>query len=236
MYHFAAVEDDAATAETLARYVDRFAAAQGLPIRVTRFDRAEKLLSSLNTPYDLFLLDIQLPGMDGMEAARCLRRAGMQAPILFITSLAQYAVNGYEVDALDFMVKPVAYDPFALKLRKAIGVIDRQRGTVLPVSVDRAKRFVPTREIRYIEVVNHDLIIHTEQTDYRTRGSIAQVEQQLEGAFFVRISACFLVNMRFVTGMDARDIFLDGGQRLAMSRALKKDVQKKLTEYLGGLV
>lgn len=118
--HIALVEDDVKAAETIQKYLDRYEAENQIKFDVTTFSNAIPLLENYTADYDIIFMDIRMPYMNGMDAAHRLRAIDSKVILIFITSLTQYAVAGYEVEALDYIVKPVNYYDFALKLARAI--------------------------------------------------------------------------------------------------------------------
>jgi len=234
MLHIAYAEDDAETATTLKGYLDRYAAENDLSIEAEHFDRAEKLIYHYSHRYDLLLLDIQLGSMSGMEAAEEIRKLDTVVSIIFITSLVQYAVKGYEVDALDFIVKPVGYSRFAMKMDKALRVIGHNRDISLPVPTGMGTKILSSRDIQYIEVSNHNLIYHTGKGTYLARGSLGAVEEKLRESHFLRISVSHLVNLEYITAIDGSTLTLNNGDSVWISRAKKREVMTAIAEYLGG--
>lgn len=237
MLRIAIVEDDSATAQTTEGYLDRYAAGNGVSFQTDLYPCAEKLLDGYTPRYELIFLDIRLEGgMTGMDAAQEIRKLDTSVQIIFITSLARYAVKSYEVGALDFVVKPVTYYQFAMKLDKAVRVIRRSEDVNLAVSTVRGVKVLPSREITFLEVSDHDLIYHTEIGQYRTRGSLAKVEEQLRGHSFLRTAVSHLANLRYVSEIDGNTLILTTGERLPISRSRKKEVLAGLASYLGGTV
>ena len=105
------------------------------------------------TPIDIVILDIEMPGMNGMEAAEKIRQADEDVVLMFITNMIQYAIRGYSVGALDFVMKPVNYYTFSLKLTRAIGRIQKIEKEILLKQQDSVKK-VPVEEIYYVEIQN----------------------------------------------------------------------------------
>ena len=112
MYQIISIEDDPAEAEVLRHHVERFSRENNVELSLTWLRTAADFLER-HRPADLILMDIDLPGISGMEAATLLRSYDSETPLIFVTNLAQFAIKGYEVDALDFVVKPVGYHDFA---------------------------------------------------------------------------------------------------------------------------
>lgn len=154
-------------------------------------------------------------------------------PIIFITNLARYAVKGYEVEALDFMVKPVSYSRFSMKMDKALRVIGRSQGVQVAVPTEQGMRILSSRDITYTEVFDHDLLYHTESASYRMRGSLSRQETELAGHNFQRISVSHLVNLAFVSGFTGTSLFLSSGEELTVSRSRKKETMSAIAQYLG---
>ena len=119
MPNIALVEDEPEAADVLASFIARYAGEKGLELTVTRFGNAMDF-EMTHQHFDLVFMDIQMPGINGMEAAQLMRTYDSETPIIFVTNLAQYAVKGYEVDALDFIVKPVTYFNFRMRMDKAM--------------------------------------------------------------------------------------------------------------------
>lgn len=236
MILLASVEDNAETAKRLKLFIEKYADEKSVDLKFMHYTSADELLRHMDQPYDLILMDIQLPGKDGMTAAYELRKLGYDIPLIFITSLAQYAVNGYDVDALDFMVKPVTYYQFAMKMDKACRMISRNHNVSFTISVDRSLRLINSRNLLYVETARHDLIFHTTENTYQTRGSLASVESQLATVHFLRINVCYLINMKFVTGLSSGSIRMENGDELIISRARKKEVLTTLAQFLGGSI
>lgn len=234
MIRIAYAEDDAETAAMLKSFLDRYAAEKNLSIETEYFPNAERLIYSYTNRYDLLLLDIQLGGMTGMEAAEAIRKLDAEVGIIFITSLVQYAVKGYEVEALDFVVKPVNYYQFALKIDRAMRIIGHRQTVNLPVPTEQGTKILSSRDVQYIEVSNHDLIYHTEKKTYRARGSLGALENKLQVHHFLRVSVSCLVNLEYVTNISGSMLSMRCGDTVWISRAKKRDVMTAIAEYLGG--
>lgn len=228
------VEDEKPAADALLALVRRYEESRGMTFDVEVVGTAFELLDAART-YDICLLDIQLPGINGMEAAELLRSQHRVTSIIFVTDLAQYAVRGYEVDALGFLVKPATFAGLSMNLDRALREVRRGANRTLSVPTEDGFRSLPLSEVTHIEVRNHDLLYHTVDGEaLRARGSLAQVERDLADAPMVRVSRYCLANMSLITGVTGDEVCVAGGATLHITRGHKKDIELALARYLGG--
>lgn len=232
-YLIAIVEDSSAEAETLRAYFSRFSKETGDTFRVNHFSTGREFLASYQPIYDIVLMDISLPDISGMQVAKSLRKLDRNVVLMFVTSLARYAADGYAVDALDFIVKPVSYATFTMKLRRALlkcaGSQDREFLIHLPDGIYRTS----VSRIKYIEVINHSLVYHTTDGDLSAYGNLKDVEAKLADCNFIRCNRCYLVNMAFVRAVRGNLLVVDG-DGLQISRPKRAAVMEALNNYLGG--
>ncbi|WP_321971009.1 LytTR family DNA-binding domain-containing protein [Paratractidigestivibacter sp.] len=238
MYQVMMIEDDDRAADDLTALIKRYGAERKIEFSVTRHATAIPLIKS-HRSYDLVFMDIDLPGINGMEAAELLRTYDPTVPLIFVTNLAQYAVHGYQVDALDFIVKPVSYYHFSMRMDKAMRAIARNRREHVTVTTRGGVRVVPCAEIVYVETQAHDLIYRLvgDKGDepLRVRGSLSALEEELGGAF-LRISSGCIVNMDHIRAMQSGTLLMDNGDTLYASRAKKKAALETFADYLGGSI
>ena len=234
MIRTAIVEDDPACAELLRRYLERCGREWGLEIQAELFSDGLDIAEGYRPVWDILLMDIEMPHMDGMEAARRIRAVDPAVVIVFITNMARYAVKGYEVDAMDFVLKPVSYFAFSVKLGKALGVLSSRVQHSLIVPSEGGIRKVPADDVYYIEVADHRLHIHARDGDYTMLGTLREMEEQLEGLHFTRCNKCYLINLRHVVHLKGGTVTLSGGQELQVSRPRKKEFQMAVMNYYGG--
>lgn len=236
-YRALIVEDDPRAADALRSYLGRFGCEVGASFSVEVLGSALELLDGHHVA-DIVFFDIGLPGINGMEAAEILRQTDEVTPIVFVTDLAQYAVRGYAVDALDFMVKPVSYSDFALRMGRAMRVMARNASSVVRVSTPTGLRLVRERDIVYVEVLRHDLYWHVagEVEPLRMRGSLTAEEERLDPARFCRISASHLINMGHVSRVRGTSVTMDDGEVLTISRSKRKDALETLARFAGGSI
>lgn len=234
MYRILIVEDSPADERVLADHLDRYAREAGEAFSVD-WHRSTAQLDEKDDPYDLIFLDIELPGQTGMEAAHDLRARGDETPIIFVTSLAQYAVEGYRVSALDFIVKPVAYGDLALRMGRAINVMRRRHVGAIPVAVRGATRLLSPDDLVFVDVDGHSLVYHLASGEtLRARGSLSGAPAQLGATPFLRISASCIVNMSHVASAADASITLDTDDVVWASRTNKRRCLQELAAYLGG--
>ena len=232
MFHIAIIEDTQSDLDRLLLHLQKYQEENHIFFQTTVFTDAESFLDKYRPIYDIVFMDIELPGKNGMTAAKKLRTLDTDVPLVFITNIAHFAVNGYEVNAMDYMVKPVSYSSFQLKLKKVLAYIEKNKDVSLVITDKDGIHRVPISKIMYIEVISHMLVYHTEDGDIETRGVLKDVEQNLSSRHFLRCNNCYLVNLRHITAVQDQDVIL-GSITLPISRPKKKTFLDEFTKYLG---
>ncbi len=237
MYRAIIVEDDQGAADALRAHLSRFGNEAQVEFSVEVLSSALELLETRH-PCDIYFLDIGLPGVNGMEAAQIIRQTDEVTPIVFVTDLAQYAVRGYSVDALDFMVKPVGYQDFALRMRRALRVMARNDGARVTLPTATGLRVVALRDVVFVEIIKHDLHWHVAGVaePLRMRGSLKALEEELPQDRFCRIAAGYIVNMGHIKAASGSEVVMSDGTRLAVSRSRKAEALAAFSRFAGGSI
>lgn len=228
----AIVEDEQPAVQELKGYLLSFGMRVGIDFQILCFEDAGLFLRLYQPNYDIIFMDIRMPKVDGMTAAQRLRELDPVTALVFVTNMVQYAVKGYEVEALDFIVKPVRQKTFDMKMRRICHIIQKRKGQGIALNVGGAAKVLSTAEIYYVEVINHDLTYHTSQGDFTVRGKLGALEQQLPSDSFFRVSASHIVNLRYLTQAGSNCVTV-AGQEIRVSRAKKKELLSAVSVYLG---
>lgn len=235
MLRIAIVEDQEDAAWTLEDYLKRYEETADMQFHVTWFKDAVAFLEPY-LGFDLVFMDIQMPHLDGMEGALRLRRLDSQVKLIFVTNMAQYAVRGYEAEALDFIVKPVSYTDFAFKMKRAMSAVRLTRRRELAIPQPSGVVKLSSDELIYVEVRGHALIYHAAGREITTRGTMEQTEKQLSALDFLRCNNCYLVNPRYIDWVRGYVVKV-GDEELQISHPRKKQFMQKLGEWFakGGM-
>ena len=234
MIKIAIVEDEK---ETFEKEKDLFLRYQkehdNVSFEIIHFESASEFLNTYDFSFDAVTFDIDLNGENGLKAARVLRRRDKDVVIFFVTNLAQYAVKGYEVEALDFLVKPVSYEVFKLKMKRFIERIHSRSKDERELNLKSDNSFfrVKFKDIRYVETSGHKVIYHTTGSDVTVYGSMKKAEEELKDANFIKCNQCYLVNPAFVLSVDGY-VLTVGEDKLQISRPQRKNVMNAMMKYM----
>ena len=234
-YRVAIVEDDSEYSAYLEDCLNRYGAEREISFSIKTFTKGENILDNYRQIYDIVFMDIDLGDnfLNGMETARKLRALDNMVLLIFVTNMPQYAPEGYDIDALDYCLKPINYSNLSVKLDKAIRVLSNRKGSPVRIKDKGGTRIVSSNDIMYIEVMGHDLIFHTVDEIIDSYGGLSERESELSGENFARCSASVLVNLSYVKGLYGDEIAI-GNDRIRIGRSKKKAFLEQLNSYLGG--
>ena len=231
MIRIAMADDDEAFLKKIEKYVEKYQREHEEEIEMTTFSDAKELIEGYTPRFDIIILDIEMPGLNGMEAAEQIRQVDENVVLMFITNMIQYAIRGYSVGALDFVMKPVNYYTFSLKLTRAIGRIQKKGKEILLKLQDSVKK-VPVDTIYYVEIQNRMLYYHTSEGEYVVRGTIKNALDMLSPYHFVKCNHWYIVNLKYVT--EVRDnTAIVAGKELEISQRKKNAFLNALMDYVG---
>ena len=181
MYRIAIVEDEKEFRDQLYDYLRKYEEENTLSFRISVFEDGADILENYRNEYDLILLDIEMPKMNGMDAAERIREKDEDVVLMFITNMAQYAIRGYSVGALDFIMKPITYYTFSMKMTRALKRVQRKANVQAPIvlHLPDGMRTLEIKQIYYVEVQNRMLSYHTDEGIFMMRGTMQSVEQEL---------------------------------------------------------
>lgn len=233
MYHIAIVEDEAEFAVQLQEFLNQYKKEHDLQLKISVFGDGAEILKDYQPLYDIILLDIEMPKVNGMDAAEQIRGMDPEVVLMFITNMASYAIRGYEVGALDFVMKPVTYYTFSMKFARALKrVRQKERQQILLTLSDGVKKF-GIQQIYYVEVQNRMLHYHTDEGEFVVRGTMQSAERMLAPYSFVKCNHWYMVNLMHVSEV-RKNMATVGGDELEISRRNRSAFLKALTEYMGG--
>lgn len=232
MVRIAIVEDEDIYVEKLREYLEEYQKEFGETLEITVYRDGDGIVSQYQAQFDIILMDIQMKFMDGMSAAEEIRRQDSRVVIMFITNMAQYAIRGYEVDALDYILKPVSYFAFSQKLSRAISRIPREEERKFTIPVKGGVLCVNVSDIYYVESAGHNLVFHTASGVHLASGTMKSAEEKLADAGFSRGNKCYLINLEHVEGIQDKCAVVKG-ELLQISRPRMSAFMQELTRYWG---
>lgn len=231
MIRVAIVEDTQRDSDQLVSFLEQYSREKGTEFSISTFPNAIQFLQQYRGEYDMIFMDIDMPVLNGMNAAQSLREIDPSVMLIFVTALARYAVNGYEVNAFDFIVKPIQYNLFAAKMTRAVKRLAAAvRKKLLIRSGDKSVR-VYVDEILYVEILGHNLTFHTERQSVSTRGSLKDAMEALEGDDFALCNKSCFANLHHVEMIDGDEAVMDNGDRLQISRPRKTEFMQQIADY-----
>lgn len=200
---------------------------------ITKYKSSAQFLNDYRGGFDILFLDICMPGMNGMNVAKRIRTIDSQVTIVFITSMTQYAVQGYEVEAKDYILKPYNYNDFEVRFRRileSIKSIDDDKQKVVIKTKDKTI-VLSYKDIIFIESDGHYLIYHTSSSTYTVRETIKETITKFENNHFSLCNKCYIVNLRYVEKVDDSFVYLSNKEQLLISRLRKKAFMQALMDY-----
>ena len=224
MVRIALVEDNANYRQELTGYLNRFSQECGEHFAISTFSDGAEVVEGYTADFDIILMDIAMAYMDGMSAAEAIRRVDDEVVIIFLTNMPQYAMKGYSVGALDYILKPVSYFAFSQRIQRALSRRKKraEKGGMRKLAVS---------QIAYVEVQDHDLTYHAGGEALSAKGTLSEAEALLGSDSFFRCNKCYLVNLEYVDRVDNNSVLI-GEEHIQVSRARKKALLDALNNYI----
>lgn len=232
MFRIAVAEDEHEYWQQLQAHLRRYGQEYEVSLDVVHFSSGRQLVEA-EQQFDIILLDIMMPDMNGMDAAELIRLRDEQVVLMFITQMAQYAIRGYSVGALDFVLKPVSYDTFAMKFTRAISRVRSREGAQITLLLPGGMKRMQSRDIYYVEIQNHMLHYYTAFGEYVLRGTMSAAEKELAPHHFAKCNHWYLVNLAHVTEIN-KDTVTVADHQLEISRRNRSSFLSAVTNYVGG--
>lgn len=244
MVRIGIVDDEKEARGRLREAIARFGSEHHTEFEVLEFESAVSYLSPEYVACDILYLDIDMPQMTGMELAEKIRETDTEVVIIFCTNLQQFALNGYSVSALGFLVKPVQWYSFRMYLERALKAIEKRASLREDAAARRIvvkdgtlSKVIDAADIKYVEVQQHYLFYHIRDKEpgggavIQTRGSIQDAASQLSRYGFVRCSASFLVNLSHITAVSRMDVHI-GQEILPIGRTYRASFTREFSRFL----
>lgn len=232
MYKIAVCDDNPADAGYVADVIRRWAQARAVLMEIERFPSAETFWFQYeeNRCYDILFLDIEMEpeGMNGIELAAKLRKNDSSIQLVFVTGYMDYIADGYDVEALHYLLKPVTEEKLGSVLARALERVKAREKELFLQTTDGSVR-VLNSEIRYLEVQRNYVTIHAAE-EYTVKRTLGDLEKELDESFF-RTGRSFIVNLRFVRKITKTQVFLKDGAQVPLSRGLYEGINRAMIQY-----
>lgn len=233
MYNIAIADDEEKFIEQIINYIRQYEEKENVRIKIATFKDGADIVQNYEPQYDLIMLDIEMPKLNGMDAARIIREKDEDVVLMFITNMAEYAIHGYEVGALDFVMKPISYAAFAMRFSRALKRVVVKKKEQIMLNLPSGMKPIELSQIYYIEIQGHTLTYHTSDGNFELKGTMTSVEEKMSAYPFAKCNNWCLVNLAHVKETKGNEIIV-GQDKIDMSRRNKTAFLKSLTEYVGG--
>ena len=233
MIKVAICEDQAKQQKLLSQYLENILVEYNSSYEILNYQSGEELLSNYPENIDIFLLDIQMENITGMDVARKIREIDQKnAEIIFTTSLIEYIQEGYEVRAYRYLLKPIKYDDLKIHIMNCIKERE-QKDKYLIINEKNNIKKIKHSQIIYIEIQKKDVTIHTVNGDYLIKNTMDKIEKEIDNINFYRCHKSFLINLEYVDNIKQYMAVLENGEEVPISRHRFKDTKNRFFKSIG---
>lgn len=231
--HIAICEDESVVLDFESSLVTKWAADVGCPLQLDTYTSAEQFIfeSEDKAPYDLLIFDIQMKNMNGMELAKKLRARGSDAVIIFITGVPDYAIEGYEVGAVRYILKPVKEEVLKSLLNSVWGARQKKAEDFFVLGQGSDLEKISFEKIIYIEARGHYVYLRGNDFEREWKAGFAETAAAFEGKGFFCLRRGLLVNLVHVQKINRTDCLLDDGEKLPVARGVYKELNEAFIEF-----
>ena len=236
MFRIAICEDEKVVLDFETSLVNKWAVARSCPLELDTYISAEQFLfeSEDKAPYDVLIFDIQMKNMNGMELAKKLRARGCDAVIIFITGVPDYAIEGYEVGAVRYILKPVKEEVLTCLLDSAFDERQKKAEDFFVLGQGADLERISFEKIIYIEARGHYVFLKGADFEREWKAGFAETAAAFEGRGFFCLRRGLLVNLAHVARITRTDCILDGGETLPVARGAYKELNEAFINYFKG--
>ncbi|MCR5546540.1 MAG: LytTR family DNA-binding domain-containing protein [Lachnospiraceae bacterium] len=231
---FAIVDDSKLDQDMIIENLSKYFEETGDDFTYQIYENGVDFLEEYTFSFDCIIFDIDMPEMSGIDVAKNLRQKDPNVTIMFVTNMPQYALEGYAVDAVDYILKPLSYPDFRLKIKKAIRYVIRNSNRKITIKTPTGVHIVSTNDILYVESKLHYIYYHTKNNIYKMRAKLSDVEAILSPFHFSRSGGSFLINLAYLEKIEGNEIIVYG-EALPLSRSMKSSLMSAFTKYIGGM-
>ncbi|MBD3949575.1 response regulator transcription factor [Tuanshanicoccus lijuaniae] len=229
----AIVDDRIESQQILAQYIQKNASKMDRDVEITCFNDGIELIDRYQSSFDIIYLDVEMAIMDGMTTAKKIRQTDSEVLIVFVTNHAQVAIQGYSVEAVDFLLKPLNPFTFEEHFKKIVRKVKRVDDAVL-VKVSGTVKRVNQSSILYLESQGHYIDFVTDREKFTLIDSMKNLEAKLDATRFYRCNNSYIINFEHVDHIDkSAGVAYIGEHAIQISRARKKECVERFTQYLG---
>lgn len=224
-YRIAICDDEQNQIEYITSIVASWSAHEGHGCEIRTFASAEAFLFEYeeDKAYDILLLDVEMKNINGIELAKRIRKDNNRAEIIFITSHFEFVGEGYEVDALHYLIKPISAEKLTQVLTKAAEKISVEPPSVV-ISCEGETVKLYEADIRYVESFLHYIVIHTKDKEYKIKENISVFENRVSDDFY-RVHRSYLVSLKHITRISRTSVNI-GNTELPLSRGKYDDINR----------
>lgn len=232
VYRVAICDDDRKQIEDVEAILLQWSRHRGYVCQINAFPSGEAFLFAYeeDRAYDILLLDVKMKDLSGIDLARRIRQEDDRAEIIFLTSYFEFAGEGYDVDALHYLLKPVSGEKLMQVLDKAAERLAEQPPHVVIACEGSTIKLYESR-ILYVEAFLHYISIHTAEREYKIKENISSFEEKLSNAFF-RTHRSYLVSLRHITRISRTSVTLEGEIELPLARGKYDEINRAYILYM----
>lgn len=228
------VDDSRDDFNSLNACLTKYQEEKGFIFNISYFSSPLEFLDSNFSDVNLLFLDIDMPDINGIELSKKIREKNGKIGIVFVTNYFEYALEGYEVEAIDYILKPLVYQRFLIKMNRIIKIV---KHIINDYSITIKTKFknenIHLNEIIYIEIEGHYLNYYlTNGNVLKERGKLSNALKELDDYGFKQANTYCLINLRHVNGINKNEVDI-GDKKIQLSRSKKSSFINELTKYTG---
>lgn len=230
-------DDDRSNCLLVENYIKKYCSESGVEnIQTLIYESPFELLENYPKGLDILFLDIQMPGYDGIETAKEIRRFDQRLILIYMTNYAQYAIQGYSVQAYNYLLKPISYDTIRQELCTVFKNLQKQQKKPVTLHCETGYVTILPEDIYMVETDGKNVIVYTAQETLRVYKSMKQMAELLAPAGMFRIHTAYLISMLYILKVKKDSVVLKSGRELPLSRHRKKEFMNQYMDYVGGLM